>query len=432
MEASLSIVLFVLALLVLLLPREHLMLPLLVCACYLPIGPALELESLSFSSLRLLIGVAHVRFLLRGEYRSVSLQPLDYWITLWAVWSVLSSLLHEDIPATLINRMGMVYNVLGIYCYLRVVLQSVSAVWRAVSLLALLWLPLALEMSLEQLTGRNLFHWLGGLPELAESRGDRIRAQGPFAHPILAGTVGAVMLPLMLQYRRASRGVAWAGTAASLTLIAASASSGPILAALAGLAGLWLWQKPARIKGLLLWGVSGYVIAELLMQAPAYYLVSRIDLTGGSTGWHRAALIEAALQHLEEWWLAGSDYTRHWLPYGVSWSENHVDITNYFIRMGVDGGLLQMLLFLKVLQTGFGRVCLLPVTPLGVALGASLCAHVVSFLSVAYFDQSIVFLYLILAAMAALEYQASPETHAAEPQPVFFRYATVSTGVLKG
>jgi len=431
MEASLAFVLLLLVLLVLVLPREYLILPLLVCTCYLPIGPSLELGSLSFSGLRLLIGVAHARFLLQQAYRAIQWQPLDYWILLWAAWAVISSLLHADSAASLINRMGTAYNVLGIYFYLRVVLRSVPEVWRTVGLLALLWLPLALEMAIEHLTAKNLFHFLGGLPEIAESRGGRIRAQGPFAHPILAGTVGAVMLPLLCGYWRESKLIAAMGTAASLTLIAASASSGPILAALVGWVGLWLWREPTRIRRLLIWGVSGYVVAELLMQSPVYYLVSRIDLAGGSTGWHRAALIEAALRHLDEWWLAGSDYTRHWLPYGVYWSDQHVDITNYFIRMGVDGGLLQIVLFLKVLQAGFGRVFLVPSTPLGTALAASLSAHVASFLSVSYFDQSIVFLYLTLAGMAAMECRTLPVRSTPEP-PVFFRYATLSKGVLKG
>jgi len=31
----------------------------------------------------------------------------------------------------------------------------------------------------------------------------------------------------------------------------------------------------------------------------------KIDLTGSSTGWHRAELIDSALRHFNEWWLVG-------------------------------------------------------------------------------------------------------------------------------
>ena len=89
------------------------------------------------------------------------------------------------------------------------------------------------------------------------------------------------------------------------------------------------------------------------MKAPAYYLLARIDLTGSSTSWHRAALIDMALGHLSEWWAFGTDHTRHWMPYGVPWSDNHSDITNYYISMGVNGGLPLMLLFIAILAKAF-------------------------------------------------------------------------------
>jgi hypothetical protein len=150
------------------------------------------------------------------------------------------------------------------------------------------------------------------------------------------------------------------------------------------------------------------------MNAPAYYILSYIDLTGSSTSWHRAALIDAAITHWSEWWLAGTEYTRHWLPYGVPWSRNHIDITNYYLRMGIDGGLPLMLAFIWVLVKGFSivgrtlRELEAAPTPsascsafLIWALGASLFAHVATFISVSYFDQSVVFLYLTLAAIGS-------------------------------
>ena len=92
---------------------------------------------------------------------------------------------------------------------------------------------------------------------------------------------------------------------------------------------------------------------NLVMSAPVYYLLGRIDLTGNSTGFYRAALIESTIRHFNEWWLGGTDYTRHWMASGVPWSQDHVDITNYYIRMGVDGGLPLMLLFIYILVVAF-------------------------------------------------------------------------------
>ena len=68
--------------------------------------------------------------------------------------------------------------------------------------------------------------------------------------------------------------------------------------------------------------------------------------------YHRAALIESAIKHLDEWWLAGTDYTRHWMPSGIPANENHTDLTNHYIAMGVMGGLLLLLLFIWLLLRG--------------------------------------------------------------------------------
>ena len=147
------------------------------------------------------------------------------------------------------------------------------------------------------------------------------------------------------------------------------------------------------------------------MQAPAYYLIGRFDLAGGSTGYHRAALIESSIRHLDEWWLAGTDFTRHWMPTGVSWSREHTDITNHYLQMGVTGGLPLMLLFIVILAKGFsyvGRTLrqsgYLPDNNQFMvwALGASLFAHATTFISVSYFDQSFVFIYLALAAIGSV------------------------------
>jgi hypothetical protein len=119
---------------------------------------------------------------------------------------------------------------------------------------------------------------------------------------------------------------------------------------------LLLWPYRHLMKTIRRATVLCYIVAELVMKAPAYYVLAHIDLTGSSTGWHRARLIESTIEHFDEWWLGGTDYTRHWMPTGVSWSENHTDITNHYIQMGVIGGFPLMLLFIATLWKGFSFV----------------------------------------------------------------------------
>src|SRR5207253_439216 len=95
--------------------------------------------------------------------------------------------------------------------------------------------------------------------------------------------------------------------------------------------------------------VLGIVVLQIVMNDPVYFLMARIDFTGSSTGWFRAQLIRSSIQHLDEWWAVGTDYTRHWMPSGIYANEIHTDITNHFLEMGVWGGLPLLSLFVLAL-----------------------------------------------------------------------------------
>ena len=263
-------------------------------------------------------------------------------------------------------------------------------------------------MVAERSTGVNVFSQFGGVPEVSAVRSGVVRAQGPFAHAILAGSIGGVCLPLIVGLWRNQRLLSTLGIAACTAMVITSGSSGPILSAGAGIGALLLWPLRDRMQ-LVRWTALGlYLGLDLVMNRPAYFIISDIDLMGGSTSWHRAQLIRSAFEHLGEWWLAGTDYTRHWMPTGVPASPNQTDITNHYIAMGVVGGLLLMLLFIGILARGFWNVgrAMRAETVGGKpfscwAVGASLFAHAVTCLSVSYYDTSVIFLYLTLAVTVA-------------------------------
>jgi hypothetical protein len=153
------------------------------------------------------------------------------------------------------------------------------------------------------------------------------------------------------------------------------------------------------------------VVLNQIMTDPVYYLLARIDITGGSTGWHRAALIQSAIAHLQEWWLAGTDVTRHWMPTGIYANETQTDITNHYIAMGVMGGLLLMAAFIWVLVEAF--ICVGKALRLNThaprsqqfmiwVLGCILLGHAVTFFSISYFGQEVVFLYLLFGSIGSL------------------------------
>jgi len=389
-------------------PRRWSLLPLLIGVAYVPFGQEIEIGPLHFTALRILTTVGFVRVLSKGERVAGGLVLLDKLMVLWGVWLVCSSIFHED--SVLITRLGVVFDDLGVYFLFRIYLRESEDIRNVFKIVCVLFVPLAVMMLFEEATGKNYFGvFFGGWTE-SLLRNGRFRAQGPFEHPILAGTVGAVCFPMALNLWRQERRLALVGLLATGGVIVASASSGPIMTLFSILGAMAIWKIRSYLRMICWLGVIVIVILNFVMQDPVYFLIARIDLAGGSTGWYRAQLIRSAIEHFDEWWLAGTDFTRNWMHVKVS--KEHTDITNHYIQMGVWGGMPLMLMFVAVLSAGFAAVgrglrANREASPgdqfIIWTLGCILFGHVTTFLSVSYFDQSIVFLYLVLASIGSID-----------------------------
>ncbi len=395
------------------LPTEWAALPLLIGASYMTLGQDIQVGPLHFTVIRILVAVGVMRVLSRKEHISGGMKGIDRMMVLWGIVAVISSVFHEEFSSALITRLALVYDTLGLYFLMRIFLRAAdpSAMLGVCQIMIIVLIPLALAMIAERVTGQNFFSMFGGVNPISEVRNGAVRAQGPFAHSILAGTVGAVSWPLALFFWKEKRILSIAGLAAAGAIVLCSGSSGPIMTSMFCGIGLFFWRFRNRMKMIRWLAVLGIIGLDMTMQAPVYYILARIDLTGSSTGWHRAALIESSIKHLNEWWLGGTDYTRHWMPTGVPWSPNHTDITNQYIKIGVVGGLPLMLLLVGILVSAFRMVGktikLFPDAPrehlfLIWSFGAILFAHAATWMSISYFDQSIVFPFFILAAIGSL------------------------------
>jgi hypothetical protein len=403
----------VVSLLLLKLPRAKAPLPLIMGASYVTLAQQVMIGPFHFSVIRILIAVGVFRVMSKGERLSGGWNSLDSCLVLWGAWAIFSSVFHKQPSTILITRLGLVYEALGIYFLVRMLVTDTESIFGLCQLIVLALIPIALAMVVESFSGKNGFAVFGGVGEMLERRGGRWRAQGPFCVSITAGTVGACSLPMALVLWRRNRGISLAGMGATLAMVFASASSGPVMSAFSACVGLAGWKVRQYMRSIR-WGIVLSLVAlSFIMNRPVYYLITSFDVTGHSTGWHRAALIEAAISHLNEWWLGGTDRTRHWMPTGVSGNDSvDTDITNQYLKMGVYGGLLLMFLFIRILKVAFSTIgkalrcskrAPFETRFLLWTLGAILFAHTITFISVSYFDQSVVFLYVLLAMIGSLE-----------------------------
>ncbi|MBI2924459.1 MAG: hypothetical protein HYY24_02010 [Verrucomicrobia bacterium] len=373
-------------------------------------GANFELGAVSVFPVRVLILVGVVRGISRSEFRGFRFTGADRIMLAFGIFCLISSVFHAGVSAAFIFRAGLLMDTWGVYFLFRNWIRSWEEFPFFVTTLLFILIPLACFMSVEKLTGKNLFHYVSGLALEPELREGRSRARGPFRHPIIAGTVAAAWLPLVFALWGTHRKVVLIGSAASFLVVVACASSGPLMTLGAALGALYAWRFRSHLRALL-WGAAvGVLLLQLAMQSPIWHIMTKIDLVGGSTGWHRAKLIDSAILYWKEWVIGGTDHTRHWMPSGISWSTDHTDITNNYLKMGVIGGLPMMLAFIALILRSFKTlVSAMRAAPESRTdlhfqfwgLGASLFAHSVSMVGVSYFDQAVLAVFYSLVAMIA-------------------------------
>jgi hypothetical protein len=407
------------------LPRRLAPFAFMMAAVLVPREQQIEIGGLHFTLIRVMIFAGLVRVVIKGETLAGGLKTLDRLMVVWAFYIVGIGFLHT--AGDPVARLGLAYDVLGAYFLFRILVLDMDDAVRLFKGICILLAPVAVAMLFEKVTQKNYFSIVFSGPAEAVVRDGHVRAMGPFSHPILAGTIGAVSFPMALYMWRSNKWVAVVGILSSALIVFASGSSGPVMTVVAILWAMSLWRVRSRVRALRWAIVLGLFILNLVMHDPVYYLIARIDITGGSTGWHRAALIQSAIEHLGEWWLIGTDSTRHWMPTGVYSNAADTDITNYYLQMGVWGGIPLMAIFLAVLFSGFGTVGKvleqqLTFTPRQKffvwMLGCVLFGHAVSFVSVSYYGEaSIVFFFLVLAAITSLSGRPIGPTSPRESQP---------------
>jgi hypothetical protein len=392
--------------LLLVLPRKYALLPVIALICYMTMGMRFMVSGLNFPMFRVLLLFGWARVIWRGEYRAIKLNQIDRAILWCTLASIVTYTLLWGTPDAFVNRLGRAYDAIGFYFLFRFLLRSLDDINRAIKFIGVLLVPLAGLILVEKFTGQNLFSVFGGVPAVTFVREGVVRCQGPFGHPILAGTFGATLLPLFIGLwgqGREGKFVPLLAIISSAIITISSGSSGPALTYLAGILGLSMWPLRKHLRPIR-WGLLLTLIAlHVVMKAPVWFLMARVDVFSGSTGYHRAFLLDRCIANFSDWWLVGTKSTASW----AGENEGLFDVTSQYISEAANGGLLTMVLFILIIVRCFGGIgravraaaesrqraaswCLW-------ALGAALFAHTVSFMSVSYFDQNVVNWYLLVA-----------------------------------
>ena len=431
--------------LIFLLQRKYLIIPVLSMFFLVPLGQQVVLGGLHFFTSRIIILALAIRMIFaifssREGVLGGGTQLLDKVFVLWAVFRALAGILTFMQAGAVIYQTGFLLDAVGGYFVLRYLIHDQEDLLRAIRLLAVIVFALAGCMLYEKFTVVNVFGFLGGVREAPEVREGLVRAVGPFQHELLAGVFGATTLPLffLLWKTRQSSVLASLGALGSTGMTVASGSSTPLLAYLGAVLAICCFPLRRKMR-LVRWGmVAVTVVLELVMKAHVWFLIQRLNLLGGSSGYHRAKLIDDFVMHFRDWWLIGTKENH-------TWDYSMWDLLNQFVAEGEVGGLATFVCFVALIVVCFSRIGKARKAVEGDRnkewcfwlLGSALFSHVVAYWGVSYFDQTRFLWYallsmIVVATAPCLALQTVPEPKA---QVRFSRpklaYGTLSASSMK-
>lgn len=390
--------------------RHRAVLPVLLIACLISPAQRVVVATLDFNLLRIMVLFGWARLLLRGELRSFQFTALDYTVIAWAVTRGSCMWILRDFQfGSIVFAAGYAFDAIGLYFLFRILIRNSDDAAQVLKLTAWVGAGISVFFLIERATQYNVFGHMGGVKLITGIREGRLRCQGAFAHPILAGCFWAALIPqfaALWLHPRGRKAAAIAGALASMIIIFCCASSTPVMALMFGMMGACIYVIRPFMR-LIRWSILlGLTTLHIVMEAPVWHLISRVNVIGGSTGWHRYKLMNEFINNWQDWYLFGVRSTAHW---GIT------DITNQFVKEGIYGGLLTFILFILLIVFAFqgvGRALRRSEgnrfrMVLAWSLGVGIFIHVMNYLSVSYFGQIIMVWYLHLATIASLQQEAS-------------------------
>ena len=161
------------------------------------------------------------------------------------------------------------------------------------------------------------------------------------------------------------------------------------------------------VKPMLWFGIASCFIVDLISNRTFYHVMASYANPIGGSGWHRARLIDLAIERFSEWWLLG--YRGEDPGWGGRLGMAFTDITNNYIQMGVFYGLWGMIGLIGIMATAVIMIVRAhnqtqdeKFRSWSWAFGSLLGVLAISFTSLTLFDQSQTYFYAMIGCIASM------------------------------
>ncbi len=419
-------------LLIIALPRKKAIMPFLIAFFTIPIGEVLVVGGLHFTALRILILTVLARRLTfsRREKYPGGVSTIDWFVIAWSTSAVIALFLQFPGMPSIVQGLGTILDTLGGYLAIRSLISDVDDVRFTVKSLAVVCAILGLCMINEQVSHMNVFGLLGGMGTGVAVREGHIRSSATLGY-LYAGAFAGVLVPLFIWLWKEpkSRVAAVVGLLAAIAMVITSYSSTSQLALLGSLAGLGFWRLRKKMRMIRVAIVTILVGLDMVMKAPVWALIARVDLTGSSSSYQRYQLIDMTVRHFSTWWLIGT-------PDYINWGWDSWDLCNQFAAVALTGGLLTLIFYVGIFKGGFAAIGNSRKRVEGDrrhewrlwCFGSSLFANVVAHFGINYMAQLIMGFFPLVACISVLAYESklAAEPAAEVPNKIQFGWAPLA------
>lgn len=378
----------------------------------------ISIGTIDISVSRIVVAVLLFRCLCDSRILSkFSWSQLDTWVTLSMVVYVGVFCVTWPLLPAIENRSGFLMDTWLAYIVARFIITDRATLISIIKCISAVLVPIAILGLVESVTGRQPFlplgrfcPWWGGIRRILEKRWGLTRARGPFNHPIAFGGGFAMFLPLIYFLRhQKSHWLVLAYVLSGVALIGAlsSMSSGPWVMVIMAIFCLAMERYKRLVKPLLIFSVFSCIFIGVASNRPFHHVIASYANPLGGAGWHRAGLIDMAIERFDEWWLVGyGSKDPGWGYYlGQSWT----DVTNHFILAGVKYGILGVVVLCGLLITAFRglshaykKTADPEMKSLCWSLGSILFAVAVAWMSVSFLGQLESLFYCILGMVGSV------------------------------
>jgi hypothetical protein len=389
------------------LPRKYVVVPVLLAVFLIPQGEGVVIAGAHLMPVRIIALFGLLKLAINySSYNQIfagGLNSIDK-AFLWSAFArAIAFILLWMQVAAINNQLGFLLGSLGMYVVLRFLIRDTADVYRVLKVLAVVAAINAVGMIYEQVRIQNLFGLvIGGVDAVPLIREGKIRSQGAFGHAILAGTFGAMLVPMFIALwtNGKARIFATIGVVSSMVMVLTSASSTPLMAIFGVGVGILFWPVRGYMR-IVRWTMAITLLAlHMVMKAPVWFLIARVDMVGGSASFDRAYLIDTFVRHFWDWWLLGTKDIGSW-----GWSM--WDLSDTYVSQGESGGLLALVFFVAIITRSFSRIGKARKAAAGRKrewfmwlIGTALYANVMAFFGVSYWDQTEVVWFALLAMIS--------------------------------